>query len=93
MITKDTHRIDWSKTAQVTGLVMLALVKAICWLGKHAGLLLIALLSIMAKVFIAVLAVSTSSTNKDDDEDIRQIQSCDDNGCDLNTGLPIKNRF
>lgn len=93
MITKDTHSIDWNKTAQATGVVLLALAKSIWWLTKHAGLLLLAVLTVIAKVFIAILSVSGSCTINNNDEDQREIQSCDDNGCDLNTGIPIRNRF
>lgn len=57
MITKDTHKVDWNKTAQVTGVVLLALVKAVWWLTKHAGLLLIATLTVLAKVFVALVSV------------------------------------
>lgn len=94
MITKDTHKVDWNKTAQVAGVVLAALAKGTWWLGKKIGVFLMAVLTIMAKVFVAILAVTpSSSTDSEGDEDIRQIKSCDDNGCDLNTGLPIKNRF
>lgn len=94
MITKDTHKVDWNKTAQVAGVLLVGLARGTWWLGKKIGLLLIAVMTIVAKMFVAVLAVSASnSTNGEDDEDIRQIKSCDDNGCDLSTGLPIKNRF
>ena len=93
MITKDTHSIDWNKTAQVTGVVLLTLAKGIWWLTKHAGVLLFAILTVIAKVFVAILSVSGSGTINNDDDDQREIQSCDDNGCDLNTGIPIRNRF
>ena len=46
MITKDSHSIDWNKTAQVTGVVVLTLGKGIWWLAKRGGLLLIGVLGI-----------------------------------------------
>ncbi len=60
MIAKDTHSIDWNKAAQITGVVLLALAKGIWWLTKHAGLLLVAVLTVLAKVFVAVLSVWAS---------------------------------
>lgn len=69
MITKDTHSIDWNKTAQVTGVVLLTLTKGIWWLTKHAGLLLLAVLTILAKVFVAVLSVWAATANTSDPED------------------------
>lgn len=93
MITKDTHSIDWNMTAQVTGVVLLTLAKGIWWLTKRAGLLLLVVLTVIAKVFIAFLSVSGPCTINSNDDDQREIQSCDDNGCDLNTGIPIRNRF
>jgi len=60
MITKDTHSIDWNKTAQVTGVVLLALAKGTWWLTKHAGLLLLAVLIVLAKVFVALVSVWAS---------------------------------
>lgn len=70
MITKDTHKIDWNKTAQVTGVVLLALAKAGWWLTKHAGLLLIAILTVLAKVFVALVSVwATTGSVRDQDED------------------------
>lgn len=95
MITKDTHSIDWNKTAQVTGVVLLTLGKGIWWLTKHVGMFLFAALAVFAKVFIAMIAVSASASaaNNEHDDGTREIKSCDDNGCDLNTGLPVSNRF
>lgn len=60
MITKDTHKVDWNKTTQVAGVVLVALVKAIWWLGKHAGLVLMAALTVLAKVFVALISVWAS---------------------------------
>lgn len=72
MITKDTHKVDWNKTAQVTGVVLLALVKAVWWLTKHAGHLLIATLTVLAKVFVALVSVwaTTGSARNQDDNSI-----------------------
>ncbi|QEY15959.1 hypothetical protein D0C16_08220 [Cellvibrio sp. KY-GH-1] len=69
MITKDTHRVDWNKTAKVAGVVLLTLAKATWWLGKHAGLILVAILTVMAKVFVAVLSAWASTTNTSDSND------------------------
>lgn len=69
MITKDTHSIDWNKTAQVTGVVLLTMAKGIWWLTKHTGLLLLAVLTVMAKVFVAILSVAGSTSSSPNDED------------------------
>lgn len=93
MITKETHSIDWNKTAHVAGVVLVALAKAAWWLAKHGWAIIVAALAVLAKVFVAFVSVAGSSAYDSGNNDQREIQSCDDNGCDLNTGLPIKNRF
>lgn len=60
MITQDTHRIDWHKTARTGGTVLFALGKALWWLTKHGGLLLIAFAAILGKVFMVVVSVWAS---------------------------------
>lgn len=61
MITKDTHKIDWNKTAQVTGVVLLALAKAGWWTTKRVGIFLVAILTVLAKVFMALISVSAET--------------------------------
>lgn len=70
MITQETHRIDWHKTAQVTGVVLLTLCKAIWWLVKKGGLMLVAILTVLAKVFVALVSVwaSTPEPEKENEE-------------------------
>ena len=60
MITQDTHRIDWHKTARTGGTVLLALGKALWWLTKNGGLLLIAIAAILGKVFTVLVSVWAS---------------------------------
>lgn len=60
MITQDTHRIDWHKTARTGGAVLLALGKALWWLTKRGGLLLIAIAAILGKVLMVLVSVWAS---------------------------------
>jgi hypothetical protein len=65
MITQETHRIDWHKTARTSGVVLLALGKALWWLTKHGGLLLIAIAAILGKVFMVLVSVWASTPDTD----------------------------
>lgn len=79
MITKDTHKVDWNKTAQVTGVVLLTLVKVVWWLGKHAGRVLIAVLTVFAKVFVALVSVwaSVAPTAEEEEEERKHQEKYD----------------
>jgi hypothetical protein len=70
MITQEAHRIDWHKTAQVTGVVLLGVAKVIWWLAKKGGILLVAILTALAKVFVALVSVwaSTPEPEKENEE-------------------------
>lgn len=73
MITKDTHTVDWNKTAQITGVVLFVLVKGIWWLTKRAGIFLFAAFVAITKVFVAILSVWASlpeNEEKDNSESI-----------------------
>jgi hypothetical protein len=60
MITKDTHKIDWNKTAQVSGVVLMALAKGAWWLTRRASIFLFAFLTVLVKVFVSVISVWAS---------------------------------
>lgn len=94
MITKDTHKVDWNKTAQVTGVVLLALVKALWWLTKHAGHLLIATLTVLAKVFAALVSVWATTPDSKPYDYQEQADDFDpginDNGEIVHTGVRRK---
>ncbi len=68
MITQETHRIDWHKPARTSGVVLLALGKALWWLTKHGGLLLIAIAAILGKVFMVLVSVWASVPEPDPEE-------------------------
>lgn len=60
MITKDTHTVDWNKTAHIAGVVLVALARAAWWLTKHIGQVVVAILTVLAKVFVALVSVWAS---------------------------------
>jgi hypothetical protein len=66
MITKETHRIDWNKTAHVASVVVVALAKAAWWLAKHGWALVVATLAVFAKVFVAIVSVWASVPDSHD---------------------------
>ncbi len=65
MITKETHTVDWNKTARITGVVLIALAQTAWWLTKRIGKVAIAILTILAKVFLALASVWASTTETD----------------------------
>jgi hypothetical protein len=65
MITKETHSIDWNKTAHSAGVVVIALAQTTWWLTKRIGNVAIAILTILAKVFVALASVWASTTETD----------------------------
>jgi len=66
MITKETHTVDWNKTAHIAGVVVVTLAQAAWWLTKRIGKVVVAILAILAKVFVALISVwaSTTETNQ-----------------------------
>lgn len=95
MIAKDTHSIDWNKTAQVTGVVLLTLGKGIWWLAKRGGLLLIAILTVLAKVFVAILSVWATlppTVEEEEEHDLSRAPDPDEPGFDI-LGRPIRHHF
>lgn len=98
MITKDTHKIDWNKTAQVTGVVLLALAKAGWWMTKRIGIFLVAILTVLAKVFVALVSVwaNLAPTPQEEEEerklrekyDLSRAPDPDEPGFDI-LGRPI----
>lgn len=70
MITKDTHKIDWNKTAQVTGVVLTVMAKGAWWVARHVGIFLLAVLTVMVKVLVAILSVSASVPSSQPSNDI-----------------------
>jgi Na+/melibiose symporter-like transporter len=68
MITQETHRIDWNKTAHIAGVVLVALAKAAWWLAKHGWALVVATLAVLAKVFVAIVSVWASTPEVNDDD-------------------------
>ena len=91
MITQDTHRIDWHKTARTGGTVLFALGKALWWLTKHGGLLLIAIAAILGKVIMVLVSVWVSMPEQQQNtEEPRVRPPHDANGIDLTTGQPVK---
>ena len=89
MITQETHRIDWHKSARTGGTVLLALGKALWWLTKHGGLLLIAIAAILGKVFMVLVSVwaSVPQTNTSNEEVETELP--DAKGFDLSTGTHL----
>lgn len=62
-MTTQTTKIDWNKVAQVTGVVLIALGKATWWVAKHAGLIVVAVVTALFKVFMALISVWASMPN------------------------------
>jgi hypothetical protein len=90
MITQETHRIDWHKTARTSGVVLLALGKAVWWLTKHGGLLLIAIAAMLSKVFMVLVSVWVSMPEQEQKNEDTGLRPHDANGIDLTTGQPVK---
>ena len=72
MITKDTHKIDWNKTAHVTGVVLMIMAKGAWWVVRHVGIFLFAVLTVMVKVLVAILSVSASVPSSKPSNDFQQ---------------------
>ncbi len=54
--------IDWNKAAQVTGVVLVALGKVTWWVAKHVGLIVVAVVTALFKVFMALISVWAASS-------------------------------
>jgi hypothetical protein len=71
MITQETHRIDWHKAAQMIGVVLLSVGKAAWWIAKKGWALLVAILRVLVKFFVALVSVWASISESSDDADDR----------------------
>lgn len=94
MITQETHPIDWHKAARITGVVLVALGKAIWWLVKKGGLMLVAILTVLAKVFVALVSVWAAAPDSKPSSDFEQAEDfepgIDNNGDISYTGVRRK---
>ena len=63
MITNDTHKIDWNKTAQVTGVVLMVMAMGAWWVAQQVGRGVFAVLSALLKIFMALVSVWASLPN------------------------------
>jgi uncharacterized membrane protein YfcA len=61
MITNKTHTVDWNKTAHIACVVIVAIVQCAWWLAKHIGKIAVAVLTVLAKVFVALVSVWAST--------------------------------
>lgn len=71
MITKETHTVDWNKTARITGVVLIALAQTAWWLTKRIGKVAVAILTVLAKVFVALASVWASIPEPESDTEKR----------------------
>lgn len=60
MITQETQRIDWHKAAQMIGVALLLAGKAAWWIAKKGGIFLVSILTVLAKVLVALVSVWAS---------------------------------
>lgn len=68
MITQETHRIDWHKISQFIAAVVLSLGKAAWWIAKKGGIVLVSILTVLAKVFMAIISAWASIPESSEDE-------------------------
>jgi uncharacterized membrane protein YfcA len=61
MITNKTHTVDWNNAAHIAGVVIVAIAQCAWWLAKHIGKIAVAVLAVLAKVFVALVSVWASS--------------------------------
>jgi hypothetical protein len=93
MITNKTHTVDWNKAAHIAGVVIVAIAQCAWWLTKRIGKIAVAVLAVLAKVFVALVSVwaSTPSTPSDDENlDQPAFRVRDEDGCDMASGIPVK---
>lgn len=86
--TKTT--IDWNKAAHVMGIILLVVAKGAWWAIKHFGILLFLVVTALFSGLKTLISAWASMPETGNDEQIK-IRGCDENGLDINTGLPHKN--
>jgi uncharacterized membrane protein YfcA len=94
MITNKTHTVDWNKVAHIAGVVIVAIAQCAWWLVKRIGKIAVAVLAVLAKVFIALVSVwASTSSALDDDEKIEEpllSKVHDADGNYAGSGMPVK---
>lgn len=92
MITNKTHTVDWNKTAHIAGVVIVAIAQCAWWLTKRIGKIAVAILAVLAKVFIALISVwaATPAVSQNDERfEDTPLRAQDGNGHYLDNDLPV----
>ena len=95
MITNKTHTVDWNKTAHIAGVVIVAIAQCAWWLIKRIGKIAVAVLTVLAKVFVALVSVWASSSTSVGDERVEDepLRAQDGDGYYIDTDIPVKIRL